>query len=84
MSDLTRDQLEALLDDTLARSAQAVSELVEKMERQQTDTRLVMAAILLACGGKVTVTQRHMIMAYDMQLIVEDNPAEHGHTFKVR
>jgi hypothetical protein len=64
----------ASLEDAETVAANAV----QAMDKQLTDAKLMLAAVVLAAGGDVRVGQRDLIHSRDVVMTIGDDPANGG------
>lgn len=54
------------------------------MDRKVKDRDITIRALVLAAGGKISVSRHEQIDAIDVELCVEENPAENARVFSAR
>lgn len=78
--DRTLEQAERNYDRALSDGATAVSIMQEKLTRQDKESKRLLAAVVLAAGGRVEIMNRSLLDAFDATLIIEDSPQFGGIT----
>lgn len=79
----TLEQAERDYDRALSEGARAVQMMDEKLRQQEVEARRALAAVVLACGGKVEVSHLDLILSAEATLIKEANPETGGITIRV-
>lgn len=74
----------AELERQLIRTETVAANAVAEMDRQLTDAKRMLAAVVLAAGGDVRVRQRELLASRDATIEWADDPEFGGIRFKAK
>lgn len=79
---VTMDDYKADMDETATQAANIIAGLREKLDRQSKEALHMLAAVVIASGGKVDVSISDL--ASDHEVTIQENPMIGGYTITAK